>query len=696
MSKNLKIALISIAGILLLVLVAGGSYYLSQNKTQNPVNQTVDNTQQASSTNQVADSKPNTVARKALFGGELKKIDQDLKIIKPESYGTADSKESFASPARYYEAGKFLDGKYKGYSRIIALVDSPGGGINYTLITNDNKRFIILNYASYSGVDKSLNSLEKIDEGNIVFDQSKILSVDYTDEELPDILNLNTTFDAKKGDIYTANNLSDNTTVINSVTTPNKFTKLAFPGVSYDIYTPMTVSDQTGAGVKYSDPDQIEGLSTIVIADSAGVPYTYSIAWKSDLDKKSQFDKEFKSQTDILNAYNTKRSDREEELGIDKNFSDKISKQIDTELGEAPAYPNEKIYNLSFDTSKFKITSPIQTFKSYSTAFPGGCGVIGSLTVKELPNSEITQVGTIQNLPLYKIKDSSNQLYKDQYKAKITSQITSLDENGKEIAKPENFATLNSGAKMPTFEEYVKQNPLLLFRDPFNRMVIAGEWDYQLQGGCGKPVVYLYPSTPTKVNVKFLANIQLTTDIPKYVENLGWNVLAKPDGELTDLQTKYTNCDIFDNSHTGSEYAKESCKQNNYPYLYWSGNRIGAEYPKIENGWIVEKKDLSTFLDSKLDQVGLTQKEKSDMLDYWIPYLSSKSGNYFKISFLQTKEMNNLAPMQITPRPDKVFRIFLDWDNYSLKPELEIQPQILDKLSNRSGFTVVEWGGLKK
>jgi hypothetical protein len=180
------------------------------------------------------------------------------------------------------------------------------------------------------------------------------------------------------------------------------------------------------------------------------------------------------------------------------------------------------------------------------------------------------------------------------------------------------------------------------------------------------------------------------------VSNLGWNLLAQPNGELQDLQTKYTNCSELDSTHTGSEYAKDACLANKYPYLYWSGNRIGADYPKQTNGWYVEKKDLNSFLNTKLDEVGLSQKEKSDMLEYWTPYLNSKSGNYFRISFLQTKEMNNLAPMQITPKPDKVFRIFLDWDNFETKPTFELKPQILDVLGDRSGFTVVEWGGLKK
>ena len=47
-----------------------------------------------------------------------------------------------------------------------------------------------------------------------------------------------------------------------------------------------------------------------------------------------------------------------------------------------------------------------------------------------------------------------------------------------------------------------------------------------------KPLIYLYPTVDTKVNVKLGRSEALTSTYPKYKDS--WNVLAKPDGELID------------------------------------------------------------------------------------------------------------------------------------------------------------------
>ena len=436
--------------------------------------------------------------------------------------------------------------------------------------------------------------------------------------------------------------------------------------------------------------------------------YTYSLVWNTSIieatKNQSTYDQELKTVQD----YYDKRNARSVELGLDKKYDEKLNKQLEGEFPNAPSYPIQPTLDLSFKSEKLSLNPGEKSFSSYAEAIPGACGIAGDLnTVSGISDNDLVSIGNINNTPIFKLKNINSPFYKNQYDTKVNlgeNTVYTPDPNATEYipggigkeTKVDTFSSINPNIKKPTLQEYIVKNPLIFFKDPFNRLVIAGEYEYLLPGGCGKPVVYLYPTVPTNVNVKFLANIQLTTDIPKYVKNIGWNVLAKPNGELSDLQTEYTDCDIFNKPHAGSEYAREACVQNNYPYLYWSGNRIGAEYPKQSNGWIIEKKDLNTFLNAKLDEVGFSQKEKSDMLEYWIPYLSNKSSNYFRISFLQTKEMNSLAPMQITPKPDKVFRIFLDWDNYKTKPDFEIQPQILDRLNSRDGFTVVEWGGLKK
>ena len=77
------------------------------------------------------------------------------------------------------------------------------------------------------------------------------------------------------------------------------------------------------------------------------------------------------------------------------------------------------------------------------------------------------------------------------------------------------------------------------------------------------------------------------------------------------------------------------------------------------------------------------------------PEILEKNTPYYRIAFLQTQEMNELAPMYINPSPQTVFRLFLDYLPLVQKPEEEPEPQALHRLF-RNGFTVVEWGGLKR
>jgi len=698
MSKNYRNILISLLVLILLIGVGAGAYYLGQ-KQLNPQNTASQNTntnpsQTVQNTEAQSNNKPDSVP-KALFTGKIKKIDKDLGLILVDT----DTFGKDPNLNNYYEAGVFNTGKFTGYTRIILVSNMQIGGnsaITYYFATKDNQNFTVLNYIKpASTLDKSLVSLAKIDPDASLFDSKKVTAVDYVDFEIPQVLKLDTNYGGKLNDVYairSANNFFD------LVTDFSKLQKLKSTNINYDIYAEPYQKDTTEQTDSVQRDKLQDNYASFVAVDSAGLAFKYNLAWNTDLDNITSIENQFKIDVTRAEEYDKKRSDLQTQLSTTPNPTEEQAKAIDAQitkkLGSPILYPNIKTFDLSLNQSQIKLSPNTKIFDTYSVAFPGGCSLMGISTTNSIKDSDLLKVGSFNSVDIFKLSDVNSPFYKEEYNAKVNyySGLDSTSQSGAD----ETFSSMNPNTKKPTLQEYVAKNPLLFFKDPFNRLVVVGEYDLQLPGGCGKPVVYLYPSAPTKVNVKFLANIQLTTDIPKYVQSLGWNVLAKPDGELSDLQTQYTNCDIFNSPHAGSEYAKEACDKNIYPYLYWSGNRIGAQYPKLENGWIVEKKDLNNFLNAKLDEIGFNQKEKSDMLEYWTPYLNKKQGNYFRISFLQTRDMNQLAPMQITPTPNKVFRIFLDWDNYNSKPNTDIKPQILDRLTNRDGFTVVEWGGLKK
>ena len=143
----------------------------------------------------------------------------------------------------------------------------------------------------------------------------------------------------------------------------------------------------------------------------------------------------------------------------------------------------------------------------------------------------------------------------------------------------------------------------------------------------------------------------------------GWHVIADRDSNLYNLAD-----------------AKD------YPYLFWEG--YGLNYKRPQSGFVVAKADVYNFLKSTLSKLGLNTKESADFMDFWAPKMQAKP--YYLVSFVEQSEFNRLAPLSVSPRPDTVIRVFMDYTGLD-KPFSVQEPKIITPF--RHGFTVVEWGG---
>ena len=180
-----------------------------------------------------------------------------------------------------------------------------------------------------------------------------------------------------------------------------------------------------------------------------------------------------------------------------------------------------------------------------------------------------------------------------------------------------------------------------------------------------KPVIYLYPEETTKVSVKLGRNDKLTSSYPKYEEK-GWDVTAEPSGKLTDI-------------NTGRELY---C-------LYWEGKNTNET--NMNEGFVIKGEDTIKFLEEKLEILGLNEKEAQEFIIYWLPQMEDNKYNY--IRFETIEEINNNMPLEITPVPDNIIRINMQWK--AVDEHIKVEEQVLEKAPERTGFTVVEWGGTK-
>lgn len=177
-----------------------------------------------------------------------------------------------------------------------------------------------------------------------------------------------------------------------------------------------------------------------------------------------------------------------------------------------------------------------------------------------------------------------------------------------------------------------------------------------------KPIIYLYPKTPTEVQVALGCPDKLTASYPKY--ETGWRVLAEPSGKLTDL-------------NTGRELYS----------LYWEG--ISTDLQVTNEGFIVSGSETAEFLEEKLTILGLNAREAEEFIIYWLPKLQENNYNY--IRFATSAEISDYMPLTVSPAPDNTIRILMLFS--PLEQPISIQEQTLTPAPARTGFTVVEWGG---
>lgn len=177
--------------------------------------------------------------------------------------------------------------------------------------------------------------------------------------------------------------------------------------------------------------------------------------------------------------------------------------------------------------------------------------------------------------------------------------------------------------------------------------------------GDAKPVIYLYPEKETEVSVRLDYDGALTCAYPAY--DGAWTVTAAPDGTLTDEAGQ------------------------TYNYLYWEG-AAQTEYD-FSQGFCVPGGETAAFLEDALSRLGLTRREANEFIVYWLPRMEP---NPYNLIAFQADAYTDHARLTVTPEPDSLLRVFMAWK--PLEAPMDLPAQELPAFE-RTGFTVVEWGG---
>ena len=178
-----------------------------------------------------------------------------------------------------------------------------------------------------------------------------------------------------------------------------------------------------------------------------------------------------------------------------------------------------------------------------------------------------------------------------------------------------------------------------------------------------KPIIYLYPKEDTQISVRLGNEDSITCSYPTYTSG-GWNVLAKPTGDLIDLNSG----------------------RNFYSLYYECDN--SEQFSMKKDGFVVESEKLVDFLEEKLSILGLTEREAEEFIVYWLPRLQANKYNY--IRFATIDEINQNMPLEFSTNPDTLIRVLMTYK--PLEHPIDVEEQQLST-PERIGFVAVEWGG---
>ena len=193
-----------------------------------------------------------------------------------------------------------------------------------------------------------------------------------------------------------------------------------------------------------------------------------------------------------------------------------------------------------------------------------------------------------------------------------------------------------------------------------------------------KPVVYVYPEEEQGLTMTIDVKGTLDMVYPAPERQVqteegtraSWTISAAPDGTLTDASGR------------------------TYPSLFWDGP-VSLTSP--EQGFVVAREDAVPFLEEKLGQLGLSDKEAADFITYWAPRIRANEYTFVSFdasSYAQqvTYSFADEAGNQVTP--DTFIRVFMTIR--AADASTVVTPQNFAPTPTRSGFTVVEWGGAEQ
>ncbi len=178
--------------------------------------------------------------------------------------------------------------------------------------------------------------------------------------------------------------------------------------------------------------------------------------------------------------------------------------------------------------------------------------------------------------------------------------------------------------------------------------------------GVGKPNIYLYSDLDLMAQVRLTPEEDITISEPMYQPGEGWQA------------------EIRNGSLNG-----------NGDFLFYEGMVPDSGWQK-EQGYVIRADCREEDMTFMLGQYNFNEKETVEFIEYWSQHLAEDVDYVFYPQ--ETGVVDQVMPLNISPEPDHVMRIWFYAEPFVSAPQPVTSPETIV----REGFYVVEWGVIIK
>ncbi|KAI5829753.1 hypothetical protein K523DRAFT_241420 [Schizophyllum commune Tattone D] len=238
---------------------------------------------------------------------------------------------------------------------------------------------------------------------------------------------------------------------------------------------------------------------------------------------------------------------------------------------------------------------------------------------------------------------------------------------------------------------------------------------FKLRGG--KPIIYLFSPRTVEATVRLslTRNWSLSAIYPIVPiankdegQTLEWKVQTRADGPLRELNTGLDVSYLFWEALTN----KVVDSPPSSPVIGTAREvfRPGVTGVSNEDSVLLPVADVMSYLDKALAALGLHVEARTSFITYWLPDMLKHT--HVALRFLDQVAYAHAAPLDVSPNPDVVTRIFMlfrgvkeaelgEWEGAHAKAAdsinmwREVVGVHLEETLDENLFRVIEWGGME-